>query len=116
MTPFFFLRGSVIFLFFSHGFSLALYLFATCFFGLAPYLCSVRLFVFFSYFVPFCDSLFFCLPLYLFSRAEKVFHTYDYRYQDGYSRQRVAAMYLPLIHHMAAKVNLMISLCLNGIC
>lgn len=37
-------------------------------------------------------------------RPAQVFHTYDYRYQDGYSRQRVAAMYLPLIHHMAAKV------------
>lgn len=37
-------------------------------------------------------------------RPVQVFHTYDYRYQDGYSRQRVAAMYLPLIHHMAAKV------------
>lgn len=36
--------------------------------------------------------------------SHQVFHTYDYRYQDGYSRQRVAAMYLPLIHHMAAKV------------
>ncbi|CAN0195891.1 unnamed protein product, partial [Laminaria digitata] len=36
-------------------------------------------------------------------RRDQVFHTYDYRYQDGYSRQRVAAMYLPLIHHMAAK-------------
>lgn len=34
----------------------------------------------------------------------QVLHTYDYRYQDGYSRQRVAAMYLPLIHYMAAKV------------
>ena len=34
----------------------------------------------------------------------QVFHTYDYRFQDGYSRQRVAAMYLPLMHYMAAKV------------
>ncbi|CAN0423915.1 unnamed protein product, partial [Ectocarpus sp. 12 AP-2014] len=38
-------------------------------------------------------------------RELQVFHTYDYRYQDGYSRQRVAAMYLPLIHHIAAKVS-----------
>ncbi|CAN0055320.1 unnamed protein product [Pylaiella littoralis] len=38
-------------------------------------------------------------------RELQVFHTYDYRYQDGYSRQRVAAMYLPLIHHLAAKVS-----------
>ncbi|CAM9497928.1 unnamed protein product, partial [Scytosiphon promiscuus] len=38
-------------------------------------------------------------------RELQVFHTYDYRYQDAYSRQRVAAMYLPLIHHMAAKVS-----------
>ncbi|CAM9251564.1 unnamed protein product [Ascophyllum nodosum] len=37
-------------------------------------------------------------------RELQVFHTYDYRFQDGYSRQRVAAMYLPLMHYMAAKV------------
>lgn len=40
----------------------------------------------------------------------QVLHTYDYRYQDGYSRQRVAAMYLPLIHYTAAKVGVCYSI------